>query len=169
MKKNNLFLFSFVIFIFICLMVKGFWEYPLWPAVVAAITCASWLFAFADLFYSKHKFSASIVEAYADYPELASDSLSRIKRAVEVRLIQSENFSGINPLYTKQDEIDYYSSVKDQVESLENYYKKLKEKVGKEELNADKFKFVSYAFTVSGFLVLFCILVLSHGFVGALS
>lgn len=159
MKKNNLFLLAFVVFIFICLIVHCFWEYPQWSAIVAAITSASWLFAFADLFYSNHKFAVSITETYADYPETSIESLHRIKRAVDVRLSQSENFSGTNPLYTKQDEIDYYSSVALQVESLEKDFKTLKEKVNKEKRSANWNRLASYAFTVLGFLVLLCILV----------
>ena len=169
MKKNNLFLFSFIIFIFICLFVHNFWKYPLWPTVVAAITSASWLFAFADMFYSNHKFSRSIVENYADYPETSIESLERIKRAVDVRLSQLDEFPEANPLRTKQDEVDYYSSVKAQVEILKNDFIQLNEKVTKEKKKSSSYKFLADIFSVLGFLILFCILVfepIANFFVG---
>ena len=49
MKKHNLFLLSYTIFIFICLIVKCFWSYPLWGTIVAAITTASCILSCADI------------------------------------------------------------------------------------------------------------------------
>lgn len=49
MKKHNLFLLSYTIFIFICLIVKCFWNYPLWGVIVAAITTASCILSCADI------------------------------------------------------------------------------------------------------------------------
>lgn len=49
MKKHNLFLLSYTIFIFVCLIVKYFWSYPLWGIIVAAITTASCILSCADI------------------------------------------------------------------------------------------------------------------------
>ena len=49
MKKHNLFLLSYTIFIFICLIVKYFWSYPLWGTIVAAIITASCILSCADI------------------------------------------------------------------------------------------------------------------------
>ena len=50
MKKQNLLMYAFVAFLFICLLVKPFWTFPMWDAFVIAISCASYFFAFGDYF-----------------------------------------------------------------------------------------------------------------------
>lgn len=42
MKKQNLLMYAFVAFLFICLLVKPFWTFPMWDAFVIAISCASY-------------------------------------------------------------------------------------------------------------------------------
>ena len=49
MKRNNLFMLSYIIFIFIAFIVKLFYNYPMWPPLVTAITVASCIFACADI------------------------------------------------------------------------------------------------------------------------
>lgn len=49
MKRNNLFMLSYIIFIFIAFCVKLFCDYPMWPPLVTAITVASCIFACSDI------------------------------------------------------------------------------------------------------------------------
>lgn len=49
MKRNNLFMLSYIIFIFITFAVKLFCDYPMWPPLVTAITVASCIFACSDI------------------------------------------------------------------------------------------------------------------------
>lgn len=49
MKRNNLFMLSYIIFIFIAFFVKLFCDYPMWPPLVTAITVASCIFACSDI------------------------------------------------------------------------------------------------------------------------
>ena len=49
MKRNNLFMLSYIIFIFIAFFVKLFCDFPMWPPLVTAITIASCIFACSDI------------------------------------------------------------------------------------------------------------------------
>ncbi len=49
MKRNNLFMLSYIIFIFLSFTVKLFCDYPMWPPLVTAITVASCIFACSDI------------------------------------------------------------------------------------------------------------------------
>ena len=48
MKRNNLLMLSYIIFIFIALVVRWFWDFPLWPTLVVAIAVASALLTLAE-------------------------------------------------------------------------------------------------------------------------
>lgn len=50
MKRNNLFMFSYIVFIFVCVVVRVFCEYPMWNTLIAAISFSSGMFAVADFF-----------------------------------------------------------------------------------------------------------------------
>ena len=50
MKRNNIFMLAYIIFIFLCVEVKSFWDFPMWGKIIAAVTTASWLFAVSDCF-----------------------------------------------------------------------------------------------------------------------
>lgn len=49
MKRNNLFMLSYIIFIFIAFSIKLFCDYAMWPPLVTAITVASCIFACSDI------------------------------------------------------------------------------------------------------------------------
>ena len=48
MKKNNMFMLSYIIFVFIAFIVKFCWDFPMWAPIVTAITVASCIFSCAD-------------------------------------------------------------------------------------------------------------------------
>ena len=55
MKKTNWFMTAYIIFLFICIFVQCFVQFPLWTSLVIAVTVSSWIFAIADiaLYYSE--------------------------------------------------------------------------------------------------------------------
>lgn len=158
MKKNSIFLLAFVIFVFVCLIVKCFWDYSMWPTIVAAITVASWLFAFSDMFLVSHKTMCKTIALYEDYPEASYGMLARIKRAVEVRLTQIRGKEDSQSLHTKQDEIDYYSSVHETVIEMEALFQKDQKTVKKLKGKTKRYKMYANMFSFLGFLVLLCIM-----------
>lgn len=48
MKRNNIFMLSYIVFIFICAWIKPIYDFPMWGKIVVAVTTASWMFAIAD-------------------------------------------------------------------------------------------------------------------------
>lgn len=49
MKRNNMFMLSYTIFIFVAFIVKLCWNFPMWTPIVTAITVASCIFSCADI------------------------------------------------------------------------------------------------------------------------
>ncbi len=49
MKRNNLFMIAYILFIFIAFGVKFFYAYPMWAPIVTAITISSCIFTCADI------------------------------------------------------------------------------------------------------------------------
>lgn len=52
MKRNNMFMLAYIIFIFISLVVRFFFDYEMWAPIISAITIASCMFAVSDIFYA---------------------------------------------------------------------------------------------------------------------
>jgi len=151
MNKNNLFLIAFIIYIMICGIIRCFWEYPLWPEVVAAVTTASWIFAFADLFYSSSKLSSSLVEACIDFPDLSNGYNQKIKRDIDICLNSSQPC-------IDSDLIKHLASCKNDFIDIEEKTKKLSETIRKEKKEAQKYEVIGHVCTVVGFLTLLCIM-----------
>lgn len=55
MKRNNLLMGAYIAFVFLCLIIRAFGEYPMWNAIVAAVTFSSAFFAYADFFFGYSK------------------------------------------------------------------------------------------------------------------
>ena len=52
MKRNSMFMLAYIIFIFISLIVRFFFDYELWAPIISAITIASCMFAVSDIFHT---------------------------------------------------------------------------------------------------------------------
>lgn len=48
MKRNNMFMLAFILFIFISAIVRLFGEFPMWDTIIVAVTISSGFFAVAD-------------------------------------------------------------------------------------------------------------------------
>lgn len=157
MKRNNIFFLSYIIFIFICGITKLFWDYPLWNTIIAAITTASWLFSFADLFQSQHKHWKDVCKEQGDCAEHALLEIEIIKRTIDARLKQADGFKD-GLLYSKKDEIEHYESSKMMVIEVENDYESLKKDAATRSGKIKIFGIGGTVFNLLGFLSLFCIL-----------
>lgn len=83
MKKQNLLMYAYVVFLFVCLFVKSFWTFPLWDAFVIAITCASYFFAFGDYFYQLANGRFRLAEMYKQRVDIISAGQPLTKRIIE--------------------------------------------------------------------------------------
>ena len=108
MKRNNIFMLSYIVFIFFCFVVRLCYEFPMWNTLVAAISFSSGVFAFAD-FYSG--LSTAELAAYKITKELftkieksITDQLQEVDKELTEELVAE--------LSTKQN-----SDVRDEVKS----------------------------------------------------
>lgn len=51
MRRNNIFMGAYIVFVFICFFARLKSEYSAWPSVVSAVAISSAFFAFADFLY----------------------------------------------------------------------------------------------------------------------
>ena len=146
MKKNNSFLIAYILFILICLVVKNYWDYPLWSTIVAAVTTASWLFSISDMFFSSQKMKQTTIDIYADYPEGSISEISRIKRALEIRRQQIKNAENSDLFYTEQDKLEDCESTLEHLCKMESRFQKIKEKMDKQQKAVTREYFLAHIF-----------------------
>lgn len=158
MKRNNLFFLSYIIFIFVCAAVRIFWDFPLWSAIVAAITTASCIFAFADMFKSQSEYQRAISSEQYEYAEYALDEIEMIKKANSARLKQSDTFIDY-ALYSKDDQVKHYESSQQNIEDIENGCKSIKLCMTFYKVIAMISNGISVILYMAGFLALLCIIV----------
>lgn len=120
MKRNSIFMLSYILFFVICLVVRFFYDYPMWNKIVVAITVSSVCFAYAELFRTL----ADSIE------ELNS---SRLRRCKEINETVSIIIDHINVLKRKREDENEYKThlenaykIKKSAEVAENYYSKIK-------------------------------------------
>lgn len=77
MKKNNMFMLAYTIFIFVAFIVKLCWDFPMWAPIITAITIASCVFSCADI-------ADVVATEYAtdvrDFTPLVEDAMEKCKR-----------------------------------------------------------------------------------------
>lgn len=55
MKKQDIFLLAYIVFIMVCVIVHQFGNYPMWESTVAAVSFSSMFLAYADVFTTVSK------------------------------------------------------------------------------------------------------------------
>lgn len=48
MKRKDVFILAYIAFIILSVIVKQFWDYPMWNKIVVAVTAVSWMLSFSD-------------------------------------------------------------------------------------------------------------------------
>lgn len=111
---------SYILFFVICLVVRFFYDYPMWNKIVVAITVSSVCFAYAELFRT---LADSIEEL----------TKSRLRRCKQINETVSIIIQHINKLKRKHNDENEYKShlenaykIKNSTEVAENYYSNIK-------------------------------------------
>lgn len=149
---------SFIILIVVCALVKSFWDYPMWVTVVSAITVASWLFALADLCFSQASAQIKIADEQLGDTEDSLTEVEMISKAVDARMVQlknDKNYETSSLLHTKEDELQYLSSVKSDITEIASDLQSYKDQLMKGQKGAKTNKVWGYVITVLGFLIFF--------------
>ena len=157
MKRNNLFFVAYVLLIFICVIVKAFWDFPLWNTIVAAITVASLLLSMADLLKSQSTKQHEILIAQDDYTESATDEIEMIKKAIIIRQKQGDSFHE-SLFYSKEDNDSYHNSQMNLATHIEENLKKTQDRIKRYKKIIRINNCISSVLYVLGFLALFCII-----------
>ncbi len=137
MKRNNIFMFSYIVFIFLAASIKMIYDYPMWSRVVVAITAASWMFAISDCCASLYAFQKNIYETF--FP-----LLDKIKYNIEQ----------VKTILVKKS----YNEEITKVEFCEKDHKSLIASVTRSKKIAKSLEILSLVLTFLGFLVFMCVL-----------
>lgn len=166
MKRNNILMLAFIIIMAVCAIVKQYWDYPAWPLVVEAITVASWIFAVADFLIIHSAAQEKITDAIRPNVEWTLEEISRIKKAVDVRIYQlqqkieqQEKLAEPTIRYTDQDDLEYHIGTKKKVAVSESAATSLNQLLEKGERRAKVCSKLGYGMTVLGFIAFFGIII----------
>ena len=166
MKRNNILMLAFIIIMGLCAIVKQYWDYPAWPLVVEAITVASWIFAVADFLVIHSAAQEKITDTLQPSVEWMLEEMSRIKKAVDVRIYQlnqktAQQKKPTEPTicYTDQDDLEYHMDTKKNVSVTEAAAVSLNQLLEKGEKRAKVFSKLGYGLTVLGFVAFFGIVI----------
>lgn len=83
MKRNNIFMFAYIVFIFLCVWIKAIWDFPMWNRIVVAITAASWLFAISDCFHSLSNILSEMYNTLFSLIDTSNFRLLQIKAHID--------------------------------------------------------------------------------------
>lgn len=165
MKRNNLLMLSFIVLMAVCAIVKSFWDYPMWPTIVAAITMASWVFAFADLFLSQASAISKIADEQLDGADVSLHEVKRIKKAIEIRIEQigekakGKESSSAPSLYTTEDELSHLNSSLKSVSEMESDLQAYTSSLRSGKKHSKTLCRAGCVLTVAGFLSFFVIVI----------
>ena len=149
MKRNNLFMLAYIIFIFVSSWLRVVYDYPMWPKLVAAITIASFFLIISDLVYSLIKNTYENMQTETEYIAVIQEEFSAMQKYAQEYLKE------------KVDKIDEIKKVKieETIESMDGKLKSIRERAKNIINYCEKYKIVADTFTVLGFLSFFFILV----------
>lgn len=154
MKRNNLFMWAYISFIFAGILIRFFLDYPLWSSLVLAITLSSILFSLEDLFITLEKAVADsydIAEAFSDsvYEDIG-ERLSLFDK-IDDTLEQCQNTH--NDIATVLNSFrPIMSNTEKLIQTLKNMLHELHVKKAKQK----HYQKLANTFAYLGFLLLFC-------------
>lgn len=154
MKRNNLFMLAYIIFIFICVAVRFFGEFPQWQVLVVAITATSWVFSLADFNHTVaselHAISKDILES----EEACIENIQGMINAIDALLMGNSDESES----AEKKQADYYVHAKQEAEKCLNACERLKMQAKKSDCTADIAEKMTSILTVVAFIGFFSIL-----------
>ena len=158
MRKNNLLMSAYIAFVILCFVVRIYHdEFPMWNAIVAAVTISSAFFAYADFFFCYYKALSDACDVADEFIYMTKKRLNaETKSFVEINNLMesipkgkfdfSEMKETIIPIQNKHDEMELW---------IEVYVNDTQEKRKRAKNN----KFLAEMLTFFGFFVFLCILV----------
>ena len=159
MKRNTIFMWSYISFVSICVVLRLFSAFSLWNSVVLSITISSMFFSVEDLFRSLSmslKRSLEIAEPLANsVVESINDELLFFSEADEIM----DQYTGTSHDLSWLREM-FKSSVTN-AEKIKETAHKIYERSKKHRKVEKKYADIADAFVYFGFLCLFCTLIVT--------
>ncbi len=106
MKRNNIFMLAYIVFIFVSANIKLIYDFPMWSKIVVAVTTASWIFAISDCCASVSNFQKDVYETEFPLLDTIKFRIGQIKKIFDttnheeykIKAIQSSEVSCINSI-----------------------------------------------------------------------
>lgn len=168
LKRNDVFLFSYIAFIVICLFVRSWGEYGSWPAIVSAIAISSALLTCAEYF-----------GIYANYFSRRSDADEEFVKSIRCRNLDARQEiiklcdtlakTNIEGLETSED-IKNFTQVSDGTIRFESFLDDYEKLISSYRNKQKAYNIVANTFRVAAFLAFLCIItfpVLAEGMYAA--
>ena len=141
MKRNNIFMLAYIVFIFLCAWIKLIYDFPMWEIIVVAITTASWAFAISDCFSCISNIQKETYNSIYPLADTAKYRISQIKK------------------YLKTYEKDKLQENKiNAIDSCENKCISIIDEINKMDKISRILEKTSVVFTFLGFLLFLCVL-----------
>lgn len=157
MKRCNILMGAYIFFILICFVVRNFVEYPMWGAIVAAVTVSSAFFTYADFFWSNS-------QSLSDVCDLADEYISDTRKKLNAETYTFEKIH--KKIYSiPEGKFDFsemervIGTIQQEHNDTENWLNDYVKKTDANRRKVKNYKFISEVFTFVGFLSFLCILV----------
>ena len=158
MKRNNLLMIAYIIFIFICVVVRFLGEFPKWQVIVAAITATSWIFSLADFNYTvANELHTSSKEAL-ECAETSIENIQAMLNTIDNFLRKNKGEAENELLKANQEQVDHYVRTRERATSCLGAYEKMESLAKKSSRLADIARKAASVLTVVGFVEFFSIL-----------
>lgn len=157
MKKSNLFIWAYIIFLFICIFVQSVAPFILWKSLVLAVIVSSWIFAIADVAF----FYADTEKSRCDAYEKMCHDLKKIIHE-ELRILHS--YRNMTSQKIDQDRKDDETSIDEQIDcalSVEKSSIDLENYIAQKRMKIKKAEVVGAVLYIIGFVLFLCCVVFS--------
>ena len=157
MKRNDMFMLAYIIFMVIAVVTRIFFDYQMWKPLVAAITCSSWMFAVADHYLLVSNEVLKLTSKQKELMEYALKQYTKTATAIDNR-IESLNNSRNKDSATSSinNELEYLFKTKSNLSFCQNGYSKMEKTLNSIINKNKKHQQEARIYTVVGFLLFFC-------------
>ena len=148
MDRNRIFVLAYISFIIVSTVVRGFWIFPMWKNLVAAVTFASFFLVLSDWFASSSK---SILELSEKGETQVTHQIEHVNNTIFYIKVMIHN-----KLYPekKSDLIDIIK----RLEKISKETEKRKDIFERNKKTRRSFNIVAFIMTFVAFFMFFCIL-----------
>ena len=159
MKRNNIFMWAYISFIFVAILIRLFFDYHLWTPLVMAITLSSIPFACEDLCASFAKTLRDTYEINENFTQVARKKAEKALLFHEKSIKNLDQFESVGYdisflQKTSVQNIDLLTVIMQTISDIEQNSVNMREK-------QDRYQKAAGMLAYLGFLVLFCTLILA--------